>query len=153
MKPPTILIPPQLWRAPPLRPASTRPEAIQDAADRGEQGPAGGFQRTTWDLAAEQGELVKDLEVVVGVAAGELGEQLDGVAQGQVGESWRHQGASASEAAAGLRRSLVMSGSSKAMLRVMAALPRVHALLLGGGHRCGGQEVVVVGYANPRHGL
>jgi HEAT repeat protein len=36
-----------------------------------------------------------------------------------------------------------MSGSSEAMLRVMAPLPRVHALLLGGGHRCAGQEVVV----------
>jgi hypothetical protein len=36
-----------------------------------------------------------------------------------------------------------MSGSSKVMLRVMVPLPWVHALLLGGGHRCGGQEVVV----------
>jgi hypothetical protein len=36
-----------------------------------------------------------------------------------------------------------MSGSSKVMLRVMAPLPWVHALLLGGRHRCGGQEVVV----------
>jgi hypothetical protein len=33
--------------------------------------------------------------------------------------------------AAGLRRSRVMSGSSKVMLRVMAVLPWVHALLLG----------------------
>src|SRR4029450_8305493 len=48
----------------------------------------------------------------------------------------------ASNRRSGLRRSRVMSGSSKAMLPVMAPLPRIHAPLLGGGHRCGGQEVV-----------
>jgi hypothetical protein len=34
----------------------------------------------------------KDLEILGGVAAGEQGEQLDGAAQGQVGESRQHEG-------------------------------------------------------------
>jgi len=41
----------------------------------------------------------KDLEVLGGVAAGELGEELDGAARGQVGRSWQHRGASAVGAA------------------------------------------------------
>jgi hypothetical protein len=35
----------------------------------------------------------KDLEVLGGVTAAELGEELDGAAKGQVGESWQHLGA------------------------------------------------------------
>jgi hypothetical protein len=53
----------------------------QDAADRGEQGPVGGLQPGSWDLAAQDGELVaqdKDLKVLGGVAAGHQPEQLDG---------------------------------------------------------------------------
>jgi hypothetical protein len=34
----------------------------------------------------------KDLKVLGGIAAGELGEELDGAAQGQVRESWQHRG-------------------------------------------------------------
>jgi hypothetical protein len=41
----------------------------------------------------------KDLEVLGGVAAGELGEELDGAAQRQVGKSWQHRVASAVGAA------------------------------------------------------
>ena len=41
----------------------------------------------------------KDLEVLGGVTAAELGEELDGAAQGQVGRSWQHCGASAVGAA------------------------------------------------------
>jgi hypothetical protein len=41
----------------------------------------------------------KDLEVLGGVTAAELGEELDGAAQGQVGKSWQHRGASAVGAA------------------------------------------------------
>jgi hypothetical protein len=37
----------------------------------------------------------KDLEVLGGVTAAGLGEELDGAAQGQVGGSWQHRGASA----------------------------------------------------------
>ena len=67
----------------------------QDAADRGEQGPVGGLELGTLDLAAKHGELVaqdEELQVLGGVAAGEQGEQLDGAAQGQVGESRQHEG-------------------------------------------------------------
>jgi hypothetical protein len=45
------------------------------------------------DLAAQHAKLVaqhQDLEVLGGVAAGEQCEQLDGAAQGQVGESGQH---------------------------------------------------------------
>ena len=41
----------------------------------------------------------KDLEVLGGVTGGELGEELDGAAHGQVGRSWQHRGASAVGAA------------------------------------------------------
>lgn len=34
----------------------------------------------------------QDLEVLGGAAASELGEELDGAAHGQVGESWQHRG-------------------------------------------------------------
>ena len=34
----------------------------------------------------------KDLEVLGGVTAAELGEESDGAAQGQVGRSWQHRG-------------------------------------------------------------
>jgi hypothetical protein len=49
----------------------------------------------TLDLAAEHGELVaqdEDLQVLGGVPAGEQGEQLDGVAQREVGEFRQHPG-------------------------------------------------------------
>jgi hypothetical protein len=72
-------------------PASPR----QRAADRSQQGPIGRLQPGTWSLAAEHGELVaqdKDLKVLGGVTAGELGEELDGAAQRQVGKSWQHRG-------------------------------------------------------------
>ena len=65
------------------RPAS----AGQGAADGGEQGPVGRFELRSWSLAAEHGELMaqdKDLKVLGGIAAGELGEELDGAAQRQV---------------------------------------------------------------------
>jgi hypothetical protein len=68
---------------------SARPR--QDTADGGEQGPVGGLQPGLWSLAAEHGELMtqdKDLKVLGGIAAGELGEELDGAAQRQVRESW-----------------------------------------------------------------
>jgi hypothetical protein len=67
----------------------------QDAADRGEQGTVGWFQLGSWGLSSEDGELVaqdKDLQVLGGVAAGEQGDQLDGAAQDQVGESRQHEG-------------------------------------------------------------
>jgi hypothetical protein len=41
----------------------------------------------------------KDLKVLGGIAAGELGEELDGAAQRQVRESWQHRVASAVGAA------------------------------------------------------
>jgi hypothetical protein len=56
----------------------------QDAADRREQGPVGGFEPGLWSLAAEHGELLaqdKDLQILGGVGKGEQGEQLDGAAQ------------------------------------------------------------------------
>ena len=67
----------------------------QDTADGGEQGPVGRFKLRSWSLAAEHGELVtqdKDLKILGGVTAAELGEELDGAAQRQVGESWQHRG-------------------------------------------------------------
>src|SRR6266511_522051 len=73
--------------APPARP-------WQDAAERGEQRPVGGLQLGTWDLAAEDHELVaqdEDLHVLSGVTAGEQHEQLDGTAQREVGELRQHQ--------------------------------------------------------------
>jgi hypothetical protein len=80
------------------RPASPR----QRAADRSQQRPIGGLQPGSWNLAAEHGELVtqdKDLKILGGVTAGELGEELDVAAQCQVGKSWQHRGASAVGAA------------------------------------------------------
>jgi hypothetical protein len=65
----------------------------QHAADRGEHGSIGRLQPRSMDLAAQHGELMaqhQDLEVLGGVAAGEQCEQLDGAAQGQVGESGQH---------------------------------------------------------------
>ena len=72
------------------RPARPR----QDTADGGEQGPVGRFELRSWSLAAEHGELVtqdKDLKVLGGVTAGELGEELDGAAQRQVRKSCQHR--------------------------------------------------------------
>jgi len=54
------------------------------------------------DVELSLGRLVrqdKDLEVLGGVTAAELGGELDGAAQGQVGRSWQHRGASAVGAA------------------------------------------------------
>jgi hypothetical protein len=65
----------------------------QHAADGGEQGSIGRLQPRSLDLAAQHSELMaqhQDLEVLGGVAAGEQCEQLDGAAQGQVGESGQH---------------------------------------------------------------
>jgi len=62
------------------RPARPR----QDTADRGEQRPIVGPQPGTWSLSAEHGELMtqdKDLKILGGVTAAELGEELDGAAQ------------------------------------------------------------------------
>jgi hypothetical protein len=73
------------------RPASPR----QDTADRGEQGPVGRFELRSGSLAVEDGELMaqdKDLKILGGVAAGELGQELYGAAQRQVGKSWQHRG-------------------------------------------------------------
>ena len=66
----------------------------QHAADCSEHGAVGGLQPGTWDLPAEDGELVaqdEDLQVFGGVAAGQQGEQLDGAAQRGVGEFRQHQ--------------------------------------------------------------
>jgi hypothetical protein len=62
------------------RPAGTG----QHAADRGEQRPVGGLQPESWDLAAQDGELVaehQDLKIPGGVTADHQPEQLDGTAQ------------------------------------------------------------------------
>jgi hypothetical protein len=43
----------------------------------------------------EDGELMvqdEDLKVLGGITAGELGEELDGAAQRQVGKSWQRRG-------------------------------------------------------------
>jgi hypothetical protein len=61
----------------------------QHAADRGQQRPVGGLQPESWDLAAQDGELVaehQDLKVFGAIAAGRQPEQLDGAAQREVGE-------------------------------------------------------------------
>ena len=73
------------------RPARPR----QDTADGGEQGPVGRLQRRSGSLAVEDGELMvqdKDLKILGGITAGELGEELYGAAQRQVGKSWQHRG-------------------------------------------------------------
>jgi hypothetical protein len=65
------------------------------AADRGEQGLVGWFQLGSWELAAKDGELVaenKEFQILGSIAAGEQGQELDGAAQGQVGESGQHAG-------------------------------------------------------------
>jgi hypothetical protein len=65
-----------------------------------------GVELGAWSLVAEHGELMaqdEDLEVLGGIAAGEEGEQLDGAAQRQVGESWQHWVASAVGAAEAVR--------------------------------------------------
>ena len=61
-----------------------------------------GSKLGSWSLAAEHGELMaedKDLKVLGGIAAGQLGEELDGAAQRQVRKSWQHRVASAVGAA------------------------------------------------------
>ena len=58
----------------------------------------GRFQPGTRSLAAEHGELVaenKEFQVLGSIAAGEQGQELDGAAQGQVGEFRQHQVTSA----------------------------------------------------------
>ncbi len=55
----------------------------------------GRFQPGTWGLATEHGELVaqdQEFQVLGSIAAGEQGQELDGAAQGQVGESGQHAG-------------------------------------------------------------
>jgi len=69
----------------------------QQAADGGEQGAVGGFELGSWELAAQDGELVaqgQELQVLGGVAAGEQREQLDAAAQREVGQLGEHQVAS-----------------------------------------------------------
>jgi hypothetical protein len=61
------------------RPARPR----QHPADGGEQGPVGRLQLGSGSLAVEDGELMvqdKDLKILGGITAGELGEELDGAA-------------------------------------------------------------------------
>jgi hypothetical protein len=58
-------------------------------------GLGGGLQLGPQCLAAQHRELLaqdEDLQVLGGVAMGEQGEELDGAAQRQVGESWQHLG-------------------------------------------------------------
>jgi hypothetical protein len=53
----------------------------QRAADRGKRGAVGGLQPRSWNLAAQDSELVaqdQDLQVLGGVAAAEQREELDG---------------------------------------------------------------------------
>jgi hypothetical protein len=60
-----------------------------------EQGSVGGLQLGPRRLAAQHGELVaqdEDLQVLGGVVMGDSGQELDGAAQRQVGESWQHLG-------------------------------------------------------------
>ncbi len=67
----------------------------QHAADRGEQGTVGWFQLGSRNLAAEHDELVaqhQDLQILGSIAADEQAQELDGAAQGQVGESGQHAG-------------------------------------------------------------
>jgi hypothetical protein len=61
----------------------------QHAADGGEHRTVGRFEPRSWGLAAQHGQLVtehQDLQVLASIAAGQQHEQLDGAAQGQVGE-------------------------------------------------------------------
>jgi hypothetical protein len=61
----------------------------QRAADGGKESAVGGLQPGAGDVAAQHGDLVaqhQDLQVLGGVPAGERGEQLDSVAQREVGE-------------------------------------------------------------------
>jgi hypothetical protein len=62
----------------------TRPAGSgQRAADRSEQHPVGRFELGTGRLAAQHSQLVaqnEDLQILRGVAAGELDEQLHGAA-------------------------------------------------------------------------
>ena len=89
----------------------------QDAANGGEQRPVDGLELGSWSLSAEDGELVaqnEDLKILGGIAAGEEGEQLDGLAQRQVGKSWQHWG--------GLRGRLQRRyGSNPALLRTRSS--------------------------------
>ena len=86
-------VPAQQGQGPDQEARPARPR--QDTADGGEQGPVGRFELRSWSLAAEHGELVtqdKDLKVLGGVTAGELGEELDGAAQRQIRKSCQHRG-------------------------------------------------------------
>jgi hypothetical protein len=68
----------------------------QHAADGSEQRSVGGPEPGSSRLAAQHTELVtqdEDLQILGGVVIGEQGEELDGAAQRQVGESWQHLGA------------------------------------------------------------
>src|SRR5215213_4889252 len=68
----------------------------QHATDGSEQHSVGGPQPGSSRLAAQHRELVaqnEDLQILGGVATGQLDKQLDGAAQRQVGESWQHLGA------------------------------------------------------------
>ena len=65
----------------------------QRTADRGEHRTVDRSEPGSWGLAAQHGQLVtehQDLQVLASIAAGEQHEQLDGAAQGQVGELRQH---------------------------------------------------------------
>jgi hypothetical protein len=73
------------------RPARAR----QHPADRVEQGPVGGLQPASWELAAPDGALVaqhQELKVRGAITAGHQPEQLDGAAQRQGGKVRYHPG-------------------------------------------------------------
>jgi hypothetical protein len=56
-------------------------------------GPVGRLELESCDLAPQHAKLVaqnEDLQILGGIATGQKGEQLDGVAQRQVGESREH---------------------------------------------------------------
>jgi hypothetical protein len=110
------------------RPARSR----QDTADGGEQGPVGRLQRRSGSLAVEDGELLvqdKDLKILGGITAGELGEELYGAAQRQVGKSWQHRG--------GLRGGAAEHhGSKPRSMRTPAHAPCLNICTLRAG--CGG---------------
>ncbi len=64
-----------------------------EPADGSEQSSVGWLHLGPRRLAAQHSELVaqdEDLQILGGVATGEQGEELDGAAQRQVGESWQH---------------------------------------------------------------
>jgi hypothetical protein len=91
----------------------------EDAADRGEQRPIGRLQLGTWDLSAQDGELVaqhEDFQVLGGLATSQQHEQLDRAAERQVGELRQRRVVSERSAEASHYRGVVeRTASSEAM--------------------------------------